>query len=750
MQEFEQFVDSGIFESMLQKLTRTARIITLKLRRKRITPEVEQESKVTQRNNQYQIMARNIIYFLIYQTTYNQHPPLVIASKRSHYYGANSDYDADMIANLEKYMKHFISLVYEKFAEQLRKTYNEKEPAIALSASSSSNAAATTANSGVINSAATTATAACDEYNVEDVEGVDDDEDDDDDEEEEEGPDAFIDDATTSVDADLEDDDEDAGMDEVEASNRRGGGGVVVSGGGGVGDGSGDSDVSFSNEHDYEYYHRLSRMLKSTSGCNSATAAAAAETAKGAAAAASSVPATMPSAASSRDEMSAIRKRVPRGFFGIDSDEDDDDEETLAGNYSSVGSSRTLKPINVKRSIKLAPSSVVVVNAAPASATVSSSSSVSTIRSSYTIDETLQNDNVVKKLYLSLLMELNQPKLLMFLLEKIENKRYAQRAVMEVLRECSRKLSRKGIALAQRIQYLDYIENLLKQQCYKDVADKLHNLAIDLEYNCFRYTDVVNPHDDCSPIDLKHFDALARFTRTIYGYSTQTPLNLTTETYVVNNITYDIVKFTRDGESEIFDVRAINRIQLDFKSWKDRLNSIPNDHLPQSYIKITPHKINKINIWSGKLKEEANKTYLYIRTSGLGRGTLFLNIGKMADKRRSKTFPVLNTRHKKLKKDHLYDGDVSEPTAAFGGESYHHHHHHHHGATTTAAAAASSSSASAAAAAAALYNHPIVMAPMEHCKMASTVKSNIVFDVSRLVGSVMTTGSNSMASSNIE
>lgn len=508
LQNFEEFIGGKIFKEMIEKLSRTAEIITLKLRKRTITPEVERESKTTQRNNQYQNTARNIAYYMIYLTTYDKAPDVIISPRRSTHYGSKTEYTEMMISNMDKYMKHFISLIYEKFADQLRKIYGER---------------------------------------------------------------------------DLNDPFSDVKSPSVE---------ITV-----------DVDVN--------------------------------------------------------DDVNV----------DCSSDSDDEDTRLLAGNYSVNGSVQSLKPIDFSK---------------------------------YANSETSKNQNIVKKLYLNLLMELTQSKLLAFLQEKIENKHYAQRAVMEVLRESCRRLSKKGVAHVQRIQYMDYIDNLLKQQCYKDVADKLQKLALDLEFNCFRYTDVVNPQDDCTPIDLKHFEQLARFTSTIYGYSTQYPIHLTTETHIAGGVTYDIVKFTRDGESEIFDVRAVNRVQLDFKSWKERLNSIPNEHLPQSYIKIIPHKINKVNLWSGRLKDESDKTYLYVRTSGLGRGTLFMNIGKMADKRRNKSFPVLNTRHKKLKKDHLYDGDVENKTIDRSGAK-------------------------------------IEVKPLDHCSVTSSIDSEVAYDVSDMVYAAPTT-----------
>ncbi|AAN04421.1 Orf128 [Heliothis zea nudivirus] len=682
---------------MIQKLTRTARIITLKLRRKRVTPEVEKESKITQRNNQYQIMARNIIYFLIYQTTYGTHPKVVIASKRTHYYGANSEYDTDMIMNLDKYMKHFISLVYEKFAEQLRKSYTDKDKSKAEQQQQQQQQAQAEIQGQVETDQIIQAQPAYIQNHKQDSDDEDDDEDDED---------GYNSDASCINDYDaysrvcnhvkkLLDNGVGNANSCVSASNgniedSESRDGCMDEDGEDRVDGDSDEDISnvpkeFNIPKESKEPKDASKdSTKEYSNDNDDSNSVVNDHISVGASASTSTSASASIVASNGDAESVYSTGGTR-YLTTDSNkrlklnssiEDDDDDEELAGNYSVSGSVSTLKPINLAM--------------------------YSEAKSKY--NETIQNDNIIKKLYLSLLMELNQSKLLSFLLEKIENKRYAQRAVMEVLRESSRKLSRKGVAFAQRIQYLDYIENLLKQQCYKDVADKLHTLALDLEYNCFRYTDVVNPNDDCLPIDLKHFDTLARFTKTVYGYSTHTPLNLTTESHTLDGKIYDIVKFTRDGESEIFDVRAVNQVQLDFKSWKDRLNCLPTDQLPQSYIKIIPHKINKINIWSGKLKEEADKTYLYVRTSGLGRGTLFMNIGKSAEKRRNKTFPVLNTRHKKLKKDHLYDGDVVETKINKDAEK-------------------------------------IIMAPMENCKIASTVKSDIAFDVSRLMGSVMTADS---------
>lgn len=270
-------------------------------------------------------------------------------------------------------------------------------------------------------------------------------------------------------------------------------------------------------------------------------------------------------------------------------------------------------------------------------------------------EETIINPRIVKKLILTMLMELPQTRVLSFILDKIKSKHFPDRMIREVLNASSCKLSKDKIPKEERIYYNYLRQDELKNSRYKDAADALYKLSCDSEYRRFRYTTSLNQNHDKTPLSLSMFHSMARYTEKIYAFSSSSALdlNLTNFTYdkPPHHITYDVVTFVRSGDTEIFDVRKINGEYLDCMSWEDRLKKLPNSHILNNYKKINLYKINT-HRWLKEI-ELNSQNYVYIRTCALGLGTLFVN--------RNKGVCILNKRHKKTQKEHLYDGDVKVP-----------------------------------------------------------------------------------------
>lgn len=264
--------------------------------------------------------------------------------------------------------------------------------------------------------------------------------------------------------------------------------------------------------------------------------------------------------------------------------------------------------------------------------------------------------SINKKLFLSLLMELPPLKLLNFIIEKIDSKRYPERAVMEVLREFARKMAKVAIAPYQKANWLYCIDHKLKNEMYKDVTKMLLNQSTDVVFRRFRIDAITDSRDDCAPLEFKQFKPLARFVHSIYAYSTTDPIQLSMEHFVSEDgVIYDYFKFTREGANEIFDIRAINKEQLDGISWKERIDKLPNHHVPQNLSKITPYKLDKHQL-DGSMTFDSDNTYTYLKTAGFGIGTFFIVVGNRVEKKNK--MHMLTKRHKKMNPNQLYDGDV--------------------------------------------------------------------------------------------
>lgn len=456
-QLFEMSLKSKMYEIIVNKLTRTANIIAVKLNKKNeVTPDVEEESKHTQRNNQYMMGARNLIYHITYCATFNKEPEDVKIVKMNTITTDNDMFTDSMIAVLDMYMNHLIGLVFAEFSKTTRLMLQDFDNAAACS---------------------------------------------------------------------------------VAAKKRK---------------------------------------------CDDVT---------------------------------------------ID-DDDDDDDVIFDGNSSMIQSIDVIQESESKEDVNL---------------------------------------RIVKKLHLTTLMELPLSRVLHFILDKIKSKHFADRMIMEVLSAASKKLSKEKIPKDERVFYNFLRQDELKNSRYKDAAEALYKLACDSEFKRFRYDSSLNQNHDKTPLNLSFFRTMARFTEKVYAFSSNTALDLNITNFKYEDSYYDVITHVKNGDTEIFDVRAVNGQYLDCLSWQERLEKLPDSHIPNNYKKINLY-IMKQQRWLNKLEQDDCSAFVYIRTASLGLGTLFVKISD-SNKNKGKLF-ILNKRHKKMQKDHLYDGDVSIVESV--GENYKH------------------------------------------------------------------------------
>lgn len=482
---------------IVNKLTRTANIIAVKLNKKNeVTPDVEEESKHTQRNNQYMMGARNLIHHIVYCATYNKEPEDVKIVKMNTITTDNEMFTDAMIGVLDMYMNHLIGLVFAEFSKTTR------------------------------------------------------------------------------------------------------------------------------------------LMLQDFESTNAAVAAAAA-----AAAVADTKPAGGAGASASPD---GCRKRR---FDDVTIDDDDDDDLLFDGNSSVI-------------------QSIDVMHDDTSCGAGGNGGGGGGGKDSPTEKEDM-NLRIVKKLHLTTLMELPLSKVLHFVLDKIKSKHFADRMIMEVLSAASKKLSKEKIPKDERVFYNFLRQDELKNSRYKDAAEALYKLACDSEFRRFRYDSSLNQNHDKTPLNLSFFRTMARFTEKVYAFSSNTALDLSITNFKYEDSYYDVITYVKNGDTEIFDVRAVNGQYLDCMSWQERLEKLPDSHIPNNYKKINLY-VMKQQRWLNKLEQDDCSAFVYIRTASLGLGTLFVKISD-SNKNKGKLF-ILNKRHKKMQKDHLYDGDVSVVESV--GENY--------------------------------------------------------------------------------
>lgn len=237
--------------------------------------------------------------------------------------------------------------------------------------------------------------------------------------------------------------------------------------------------------------------------------------------------------------------------------------------------------------------------------------------------------NVLTKLYCAILLELDYEILFTVLLEKL-NSTYSRYQMNKFLQSATDFLVNLHFPDNQKKLNAKQLQDLLKEQKLICVTKRLLMYGLNLKYS--RFTIVENSQDDdISLLDLKKFNSLKRNTQHMHVLVSKVSLNLKIENCKVSGGSLTLVTFNsslQGCKTIIFDALAIpnfTRYDLMRMSWSERLDQILlfSGELGIGTIAVQPISMECLQF---DLFPTSNAdTYYYIRTTGLGYGTLFLN-----------------------------------------------------------------------------------------------------------------------------
>ncbi|UOT91791.1 CmNV_029-like protein [Aratus pisonii nudivirus] len=202
------------------------------------------------------------------------------------------------------------------------------------------------------------------------------------------------------------------------------------------------------------------------------------------------------------------------------------------------------------------------------------------------------------------------------------------------------------------------LDILLKQYKYKEVITQLKLWTYNYKYSIYDLPQQ-NLYSSATVYDINKFMKYARNTKNIFFHMTQKPVNLEIQEMEFKKLNLHIkhIEYTDDECNKvIFDVIRIThlstntKINLSKTSWNDRLDKLKEicNNLNYKLNIAVLKKTNKRTIQYGKLPCEG-ALYHYIRTTGLGVGTLFFN--SVSRKTRCNNMP--NKRFRKITAEDL-------------------------------------------------------------------------------------------------
>ncbi|QLI62398.1 HgNV_030 [Dikerogammarus haemobaphes nudivirus] len=249
--------------------------------------------------------------------------------------------------------------------------------------------------------------------------------------------------------------------------------------------------------------------------------------------------------------------------------------------------------------------------------------------------EASRRPSVLYKFYQAWLMECDWVVLFEVLAERIRAGECPPAQLRRLIQYTICVLCKHITVPVQRGLFIEKLVQLIKNDLHLAIVLELGRRAADYKYSRFEVPSIPNSSisDETHAYDLKLFQQYARFTDDMYIHVTAYPITLIDASYqhTIGGYSHSIkiLKYIHVGHHYLFDVIQITGIDdelLHRMSWLERLNLVSNRNNflpgdPEYRIirlqKITLREIQFENISSGPT------VYAYIRTKGLGIGTLF-------------------------------------------------------------------------------------------------------------------------------
>ncbi|UBZ25521.1 hypothetical protein CcNV_037 [Crangon crangon nudivirus] len=189
----------------------------------------------------------------------------------------------------------------------------------------------------------------------------------------------------------------------------------------------------------------------------------------------------------------------------------------------------------------------------------------------------------------------------------------------------------------------------LKAGSYLNVAKMLMEWVVKCKYRRYDVKDY-QVIDDKQLYDIKCYPDIARNTENMYVYATSVYMNLSTANYKNEtgkvNIAYTVVEGKINQRTYFFDLISVPKpAVLELLNWKQRLEVLKklSAGLDHTIIEVEPISHRKIQF---DAYPQGSQMYYYIRTTGLGIGTLFIKKATTKNKTRHPAQPA-NKRYKR-------------------------------------------------------------------------------------------------------
>lgn len=188
--------------------------------------------------------------------------------------------------------------------------------------------------------------------------------------------------------------------------------------------------------------------------------------------------------------------------------------------------------------------------------------------------------------------------------------------------------------------HMEKLDSLLKENAHIQVVDRLLAWTRTYKYSEFSISDY-QAKDDKHFHDTKNFQLYRRNTRNIFCFTSEQQLNLKFGTYECNsyngiNTSYTVLEYVLKQQKFLFDLIYItntSKNDLNKMTWPERLNLLRQVSQFKDHIVINVRPISFRQIQYDKYPW-GTAVYYYIRTGGLGVGTLFLKHSKTNTKSR--------------------------------------------------------------------------------------------------------------------
>lgn len=238
------------------------------------------------------------------------------------------------------------------------------------------------------------------------------------------------------------------------------------------------------------------------------------------------------------------------------------------------------------------------------------------------LEENMRNYKIEVKFLGAILLELDM-EMVMYKVIKDLSVAYYPLPTKSLLKLVAERLGKICCNSVEFLSELAKIDSDIKEAKYESVAKQLHVWAVYVKYRRLKEDNQITLP---KPKDLADFKIYSKNINAIHGYLSRHPLTLNFETKDTSYGCLQYITFTQNSQIKIFDAITMPNKILKTMSWGDRLETFKSfigKYNIGDFNVIKVEEVPYINIQFSTLNRGAE--YLYIRTAGIGDGTLFVH-----------------------------------------------------------------------------------------------------------------------------